>query len=143
MTKMKSEFSVNSMNEATQIIQSFKPTASRQWFVIPNEVCDVCSVEASMLYGRLLGFSNRLCYTSNLTLANAMNCSSRTISRLLNELKEKGCIRVVVVSRSRRLIYPVYTLPVIYDIESSKDSIENRSDSNSNGLLNDFMNKIK
>lgn len=123
--------------EAEKVAQKFECIVSQSWFSVPKEVFDVCSPSASLLYGHLLGFSSGIYRGSTSALASVMNCSTRNIIRYLNELREKGCIRVVVVSRSRRLIYPVYTLPFILDNEpvdsyskTKREKLDSKLDSN-------------
>lgn len=120
-------------NELSKFENDFKSVIAQRWFSVPYEVSKVCSPEACILYGHLIGFTSSLYRGTNTALASSMNCSTRTISRLMNELQQKGCIRVVILSRSTRLIYPVYTLPFIYDIESSKKKNSN----NETNELND------
>ena len=118
----KFKFECNSKEEANEIIKDFKPSISTQWLSVPTDVYKRCSPEACFLYSHILGFSSGLYRGSNTALAKLMSCSTRTIARLMNELQEKKCIKVVIVSRTTRLIYPVYTLPFIMDIESSSKS---------------------
>lgn len=112
-----------SFSQAEEISKTFKKYDSVSWLSVPKDVFEVCSPEACLLYSHLLGFANGLYKGSNTALANLMHCSTRTISRLLNELQVKNCIRVIVVNRQVRLLYPVYTLPFILVTEpSSKKS---------------------
>ena len=122
----KFKFECNDMEQAKQIIKDFKPSISTQWLSVPSDVFKRCSPEACFLYSHILGFSSGLYRGSNTALAKLMHCSTRTIARLMNELQDNKCIKVVVVTRTTRLIYPVYTLPFIMDIESSgKKKLEN------------------
>lgn len=122
----KFKFECNDMEQAKQIIKDFKPSISTQWLSVPSDVFKRCSPEACFLYSHILGFSSGLYRGSNTALAKLMHCSTRTIARLMNELQDNKCIKVVVVTRTTRLIYPVYTLPFIMDIESSgKKKLDN------------------
>lgn len=119
--------------EAEKIVKKFECIISQSWFSVPKEVFDICTPQASLLYGHLLGFSNGIYRGSSQALAELMNCSTRNIARMLNELREKGCIKVVVISRSRRLIYPVYTCPFILDnepIDTKSDKIDTKGFAN-------------
>lgn len=116
--ELKNVYEVNDKKTATELIKGFENMPSMQFFAVPSEVTKKCSPEASILYGYILGFSNNLYRGSNTALASLMRCSTRTISRLLNELKDNDCIYIVIVNRTTRLVYPRYTLPFILDIES-------------------------
>jgi len=124
---------VANKKEAEKIVKKFECIVSQSWFSVPKEVFDICTPQASLLYGHLLGFSNGIYRGSSQALAELMNCSTRNIARMLNELREKGCIKVVVISRSRRLIYPVYTCPFILDnepIDIKSNKLDNKGFSN-------------
>ncbi len=125
--ELKNVYEVNDKKTATELIKGFENMPSMQFFAVPSEVTKKCSPEASILYGYILGFSNNLYRGSNTALASLMRCSTRTISRLLNELKDNDCIYIVIVNRTTRLVYPRYTLPFILDIEPSIK--EKKSDS--------------
>lgn len=124
----KFKFECNDMEQAKKIIKDFKPSISTQWLSIPSDVFKRCSAEACFLYSHILGFSSGLYRGSNTALAKLMSCSTRTITRLMNELQEKECIKVVVVNRTTRLVYPVYTLPFILDIESSSKKVKEQNE---------------
>lgn len=109
----------DTIEEANEYLRNLKTQKSGHWVSVPAEVTYKVSAEASILYGYILGFSNTGYFGSNTLLSKMLNCSSRTISRLMNELIEKECIEVVVVSKTRRLIYPLYTMPFVYDIDPS------------------------
>lgn len=122
----------NDMEQTSQYIQTLKSIPSRKWVSVPYEVASICSPEASILYGNILGFISGLYQGTNTALADLMHCSTRTIARLINELKEKECIKVVVVNRTTRLIYPLYTMPFIYKIDNEK---KKESDKDNGGIL--------
>ena len=105
----------NSVDEANDYLHDIKANEAKHWFTVPYEVVNRVSAEASILYGFISGFASTGYMGYNTTLSKAMKCSTRTITRLLNELMQAGCIDVVVVSKTRRLIYPMYNTPFIMD----------------------------
>lgn len=105
---------VNTRKEALAVLNKLSQIPSNRFLAVPTEVASLCSPEACILYGHFLGFNGF--YGSNTSLSKSMNCSTRTISRLLNELIEKGCVKVVYASKSIRYIYPVYAIPYILNV---------------------------
>lgn len=95
---------------------------SRQFFSIPIEVLNKCSYQASICYAHILWRSNVGNVISNTALAKLMNCTTRTITNLIDELTVKGCITVYFVNKTTRYIYPNYILPTA--LVMSKDVVD-------------------
>ena len=92
---------------------------TQQYFSIPIEVLQRNSSQACICYMYLLYKSNLGNIVTNTSLAKDMDCSTRTITRLLDELAFNDCIKILYVNKAIRYIYPVYILPIIYKINNT------------------------
>lgn len=115
--------SFGSIEEANAYLDKFTKRLSSNWLSIPGEVAEKVSPEACILYAHFLGFNGQF-YGSNVYLAEKLKCSTRSIGRLINELESHGCIKLVYINRTTRLIYPVYTMPFLYTIEQKRKDDE-------------------
>lgn len=123
MNKLTIDNNFNDVASAIDYLKKSNVVQCEQWFSCPREVVERVGLEAQSLYSRLLGFSNNLYRLSNSILAKLCKCSVRTIQRLLDELIITECIKQVYINKSVRLIYPLFTLPII--IDNRKSSITN------------------
>lgn len=98
------------------IFDSINRVQCERFLAIPTEVTKRVSGEAAILYGYMLGYKGY--YGSNVKLAEDLGCSTRTIMRLLNELVQNECIKVVYWNKTTRMIYPLYAIPYILNVES-------------------------
>lgn len=123
---------VASKKDMEEIFNSLNMIQSQRFLSIPTEVTKLVSGEAAILYGYMLGYKGY--YGSNVKLAEDLGCSTRTIMRLLNELVEKECIKVVYWNKSTRLIYPLYAIPYMLNVETKPKSKEKVIDNNNGGF---------
>lgn len=119
---------VSNRKEAQEVINKINQIPCRSFIAVPTEVSELVSPEACILYGHFLGYDGY--YGSNTTLSKKLNCSTRTITRLLNELIEAKCIKVVYVSKSIRFVYPVYAIPYVLNVASSMTTSKRISKAN-------------
>lgn len=119
---------VASKKDLDAIFDSINRVQCERFLAIPTEVTKRVSGEAAILYGYMLGYKGY--YGSNVKLAEDLGCSTRTIMRLLNELIDKECIKVVYWNKTTRMIYPLYAIPYILNVESKPN---NKSIEDTNG----------
>ncbi len=67
---------------------------------------NICS-NAKLLYGDilLLCHQNGYCYASNKFLANSLGVSTRTITKLIKELKDANLVNIFYTNKNKRRIY--------------------------------------
>lgn len=84
---------------------------NEKYLKIPNFVKNNKSISnsAKILYGDLvlLSHKNGYCYASNKFLAESLNITTRSITRLLKELKEANLIEIIFTESYNRRIYLV------------------------------------
>lgn len=84
------------------------------FFIIPEQLLDEdLSSDSILLLGLLYSRSKRVgyVYTTNKYLADKLNCSTRTISNLIKELKDKKFIYIEDGKSYKRKIYVSYIFP--------------------------------
>lgn len=84
---------------------------NEKYLKIPNFVKNNKSISnsAKILYGDLvlLSHKNGYCYASNKFLAEGLNITTRSITRLLKELKDANLIEIIFTESYNRRIYLV------------------------------------
>lgn len=84
---------------------------NNKYLKIPKIIVDskkICS-SSKILYGYilLLCHQNGYCYATNKFLAKTLNVTSRTITRLIKELKDSNFIKISYTENNIRKIYLV------------------------------------
>lgn len=144
---------VKDKQKAEDLLKGFssKVVKITRWFSVPIEVAEKVSPMASLLYAHFLANNNGIFRGSNVYLCQSLGISSRQLSRYINELVEKGCIEVVIVSKTTRFIYPLYVLPYVYDVSTnlnkskSKDVVDTDGDvvKETPNFVKDFIKQLK
>ena len=87
---------------------------NNNFIIIPEKLLkENISNRSMILLGWIYSRSKRLgyAYTTNKHLADSLNCSTRTISNLIKELKDMSYIVVLDGKSAKRKIYVSYNFP--------------------------------
>lgn len=98
------------------------------WIPIEILIDDNLSDKEKLIYSIILFLSkeNNYCYCNNSSLSELLNISTTQVSKLINSLKKKECIDIIIkYKENRNEIQETYNQFVWIPVENEKDYIRN------------------
>ena len=123
-----------SVEEAQNYLKKHTQTPVSQYLKVPVDVQRLVGIEPAFVYSWIYRLSSFDLVLTNGMLSEKTGLSPRSITRCLKLLEEKGCIAIAYVTKSQRLIYPLFSLPTIYS--TSSKVVESMYDNDSTGGFN-------
>lgn len=126
----------NSLEEAQTYLKKHTQTPVSQYLKVPVDVQKLVGIEPAYVYSWIYRLSSFDLVLTNGMLSDKTGLSPRSITRCLKLLEEKGCIAIAYVTKSQRLIYPLFSIPTIYSTSTKNiDTLYDASNDVNGGFI--------
>lgn len=101
----------------------------KSYLYIPGEILGRVDLNISdkLVYGFIISFKNKVCYTSNITMEKRLGVKKRTLQRSLTRLQENGFIFIKNPHSKNREIHDIFNKPNKYKFLSNSVQLNGRN----------------